>query len=234
MRRLVFLILAAVSLLRGGEAAAGAWPREEGQVFVAVSQSMTTGARTLVETVQDVRSYTSLYAEYGLTPDLTAGFDAGLARGDQDEGSAWNLFLRRPILGTEGRNRFATELGIGQISEPEWGRQWRIRPGLSWGRGFESRYGDGWTGLETSIAYQFRSGDIALKADFTIGLKPNDRWMGIFQIQSGRYGDDDPIVRVAPSIVRKFGKRMHVQLGFTGSVAGDDAMGVKLGTWLTF
>ncbi|MEM8572028.1 MAG: hypothetical protein AAGG56_14150 [Pseudomonadota bacterium] len=217
-----------------GEARAGAWPREEGEVFLAFSQTMSTGARTMLEAVQDVRSYTSIYAEYGLTPEVTLGFDAGLARGDQDEGSGWNAFLRRPVWMSQGGHRVAAELGIGQLNEPEFGRQWRIKPGVSWGKGFESRWGGGWAGLETSASYRFAAQDFGLKADLTLGLKPRERWMVIFQVQSGKWGDDEPIVRLAPSVVRRFGERTHLQLGFVQSVAGDDAMGVKFGTWFTF
>ncbi|WP_424934081.1 hypothetical protein [Amaricoccus macauensis] len=234
MCRLVSQILALLFCLSAGEARAGAWPREEGQVFIAVSQTMSTGARTVLEAVQDVRSYSSLYAEYGLTPEITAGLDAGFARGDQDEASAWNLFLRRPVRAWENGHRVAASLGIGQLTEPEYGRQWRIKPGMSWGKGFESRWGNGWAGVEASAAYRFASKDFGYKADFTVGLKPSENWMGIMQVQTGRYGDDDPIIRLAPSVVRKFGERIHIQLGFIGSVAGDDSMGVKFGTWFTF
>lgn len=234
MRRLALLALVPAFLLTGAPAQAGAWPREEGEVFISVSQTTSTGARTIIETLQDVRSYSSLYAEYGLTPETTVGLDGGLARGDQDQGSSWTLFLRRPVWSTEGGHRFAAGIGLGQLVEPEWGRQWRIRPGVSWGRGFESRWGNGWAGVEASAAYRLKSEDFAYKADFTIGLKPADRWMAIFQVQSGRYGADDLIVRVAPSVVRRFGEKIHLQIGFVGSVAGDDAMGVKLATWFTF
>jgi hypothetical protein len=230
----VLALVVGLAVLPASEGMAGAWPREEGQVFLSFSQTTSSGARTVLEAVQDVRSYSSIYAEYGLTPELTVGFDAGLARGDQDQASAWNLFLRRPVWVAKNGNRFAAELGIGQLNDPDNGRQWRIKPGLSWGRGFESRWGGGWVGLESSAAYRFSSQDFEFKTDFTAGLRPTDRWMLIFQVQSGRYGADDPIVRLAPSVVRRFGEKMHVQLGFIQSVAGDDAMGVKIGTWLTF
>lgn len=234
MSRLVPALLFVLTMIRVPEAAAGAWPREEGQVFIAFSQTLSTGARTVLEAVQDVDSYSSLYAEYGLTPELTFGLDAGLARGDQDEASAWNLFLRRPVWASDGGQRFAAELGVGQLTEPDYGRQWRIKPGLAWGWGFESPWGNGWAGIESSAAYRFVSRDFEFKTDLTVGLKPTDRWMFIFQVQSGRYGDDDPIVRLAPSAVRRFGEKVHLQLGFIQSVAGDDALGIKFGTWVTF
>jgi hypothetical protein len=234
MSRLVSAILVVLVLLATARADAGAWPREEGQVFVSLGQTMSTGARSVLDAVEDVRSYTALYAEYGLTPELTFGLDTGLARGDQDPASAWTLFLRRPVWVGESGHRFAAELGLGQLNDPQRGRQWRIKPGLSWGRGFESRFGGGWAGLESSAAYRFASEDFEFKTDLTVGIRPSDRWMLIFQVQSGRFGSDDPIVRLAPSVVRRFGEKTHLQLSFIQPITGDDALGVKLATWLTF
>jgi hypothetical protein len=234
MRRLLAAMLTFAALVPPQSSLAGAWPREKGKTFVSVSQTMTTGARTALEAVQDVRSYTALYAEYGLTEKTTLGFDAGLAQGNQDHASSWLALVRRPVWTSEGGHRFAVDLGLGQLDEPEWGRQLRVRPGLAWGKGFESRWGGGWLGLEASAAYRVKSQDFGLKADFTAGIRPRDRWMLIFQVQSSRTAGDDPIVRIVPSVVRRFGDHVHLQLGFIGSVAGDDAMGVKFGTWLDF
>ena len=109
-----------------------------------------------------------------------------------------------------------------------------IRPGLSWGRGFESAGGGGWLGVESSVELRLPSGDTAVKADFTAGLKPTEAWMLIAQVQTGLYPDADPIVRLAPSVVRRLGDTTHAQLGLIGGVVGDDAVGVKLALWFSF
>ena len=69
--------------LAGTEAAAGAWPRPKGETFVSIATRQTTGARTLIAAVQDIRSYSSVYIEHGLTDRLTIGLDAGMGRGSE-------------------------------------------------------------------------------------------------------------------------------------------------------
>ena len=240
MRRCLAAILLAAAPVHVPEAGAGAWPRDEGAAFLSLSQTVSTGGRTLLSASEDIRSYTSLYAEYGLTPKLTIGLDAGvgidasLSTGMESPVNAWLAFLRYPIWVGEGGNRFAAQIGAGTQTEPDYGQQARLRPGLSWGRGFESRWGGGWFGIEASAEYRFKSEDFAFKADYTAGIKPSEKWMLIFQLQTGRYGAEDTIVRLAPSVVRKMGKRMHLQLGGIASVAGDDALGLKFATWFEF
>ena len=226
------LPLAGLMLLAATQASAGAWPRAEGETFLSFGYTLTTGARTLIGAMQDIRSFGSVYAEHGLTERLTIGLDAGYGTGSEGPVAAALLFARLPVWAPEN-HRFAADLGIGWL-EDEDGPQSRIRPGLSWGWGFESRWGGGWLGIEGSAELRLPSQDVALKADATAGWKPNENWMVIMQVQSGRYPDDGPLVRLAPSVVRRLGERAHLQLGLIGSVVGDDAMGVKLATWFTF
>jgi hypothetical protein len=224
--------IAGLTLLVATEASAGAWPRAEGETFLSFGYTLTTGARTLVGAMQDVRSYGSVYAEHGVTERLTVGLEAGYGTGADGTVAAALAFARLPVW-SAGNHRVAADLGLGWL-EDEDGPQRRVRPGLAWGYGFESRWGGGWLGIEASAELRLPSRDVAWKADFTAGLKPNDDWMVIMQVQTGRYPDDGPLVRLAPSVVRRLGSRAHLQLGVIGSVVGDDAVGVKLATWLTF
>jgi hypothetical protein len=223
-----------VFLFAAAQASAGAWPREEGSTFLSLSYTVTTGARTLLAAMQDIRSYGSVYAEYGLTPRLTVGLDAGYGMGEDEKVGTALAFARLPVWTSAEGQRLAAELGFGLLDDDSDGRQLRIRPGLAWGRGFESRRGAGWLGLDAWAELRLPSQDVALKADATAGLKPNDDWMLIAQVQAGRYPDDGPLVRLAPSVVRRLGERTHVQLSLIGSVVGDDAMGVKLAAWFSF
>lgn len=232
MRALVAGLLIA---LAAGEAQAGAWPRPKGETFVSVTRQQTTGARTLIEGLNDLQSWSSLYAEHGLTSRFTLGLIAGTGSGPgrYDGATEALVFLRMPVW-SPGQHRFAAEIGIGTL-DAEWqGRERRLRPGLSWGRGFASRWGDGWMGIESSAEFRQPSGDTVLKADVTAGLKPNDDWMWIAQVQSGRFPGNAPIVRFAPSIVRRLGGRMHLQVGGVAPIAGDDAFGATVSLWLTF
>lgn len=224
----IFLLLLAARSVE-----AGAWPRAEGEVFVSTSYTLTTGARTLLAATEDLRSYGSLYAEYGLTPGWTLGVDAGIGRGTDDRVTAALAFLRHPLWHSDGGQWLAAALGLGTLEDAE-GRQSRVRPGLDWGRGFESRWGGGWIGVESSLEWRLPTGNVAAKADFTAGLKPDERWMLILQLQSGHYPDAGTLVRLAPSAVRRLGPRSQLQLGLIAPVAGDDALGVTLATWFTF
>jgi len=219
--------------LAATQASAGAWPRPKGETFVSVATRQSTGARTLIAAVQDIRSYNSIYVEHGVTDRLTVGLDAGQGRGPDEQVDAALVFARLPVW-SPGEHKVAADLGVGLLEDAVDGTQTRIRPGLAWGRGFESRWGGGWLGMEASYEYRLPSGDSAIKADFTAGLKPNDRWMGILQLQTGVFPDSEPIARLAPSVVRRLGARSHVQIGALAPLAGDNAYGAMLALWFTF
>lgn len=216
------------------EAVAGAWPRPKGETFVSVATRQSTGARTLIGAIQDVHSYNSIYAEHGLTDRLTVGLDAGQGRGPDESVNAALAFARVPVW-SPSPHKVAADLGLGLLADGVEPTQTRIRPGLAWGRGFESRWGGGWLGMEASYELRLPSGEHATKADFTAGLKPTEAWMAILQLQAGDYsGADAPIVRLSPSVVRKLGRRASLQVGAIAPVSGDDAYGALLSLWLTF
>ena len=183
--------------------------------------------------MQDIRSYSSVYVEHGLTDRLTIGLDAGMGRGPDESVTAALGFARLPVW-SPGEHRVAVELGLGWLDDGVDGPQARIRPGLAWGRGFESRRGGGWLGMEASWEYRTPGGETATKVDFTAGLKPSERWMGILQLQTGDYPGSDPIARLAPSVVCRLGPRSHLQLGGLAPLAGDDAWGATMALWFTF
>lgn len=227
------LMGALVLVAAAAQGHAGAWPREPGTVFLSFSSTLSTGARTLLAPMTDIRSGNQVFAEYGLTDVWTLGLDATRATGEGAPVSAGLVSLRRPVWRGSGGGIAAAELGVGVLEDGD-GVQGRLRPGLSWGRGFETARGDGWLGVESSVELRLPSGDTAVKADFTAGLKPTDNWMLIAQVQTGLYPRADPIVRLAPSVVRRLGETTHAQLGLIGSVAGDDAVGLKLALWFSF
>ena len=45
---------------------------------------------------------------------------------------------------------------------------------------------------------------------------------------------EPPVLRLVPSVVRKFGSRTHLQLGIMAPLVGDDTPGIKFATWITF
>ena len=230
MRAAATGIILALSALR---AEAGAWPREEGKTFLSLSQTFTTGTFSLLAPTETLTSYSSLYAEYGLTATTTIGIEAAYGLGPEARLATGIAFVRRPIWETESGHRFAADLGVGWRTEGS-EQDLRLRPGLAWGRGFESAWGNGWMGADASAELMLPSDDMAFKVDLTTGVKPNDDWMAIMQVQSGRYPGSGAIIRLAPSVVRAIGERAHLQLGLDAAVYGDDAIGVKLGAWFSF
>lgn len=230
MRAAAAGIILALSAFR---AEAGAWPREEGKTFVSLSQVFTTGTQSLLAPTETLTSYSSIYAEYGLTGTLTIGFDAAYGAGPEARLATGIAFVRRPIWESPSGHRFAADFGVGWRTESG-DQDVRLRPGVAWGRGFETAWGGGWMGIDASAELMLPSDDTAFKADFTTGLKPSDDWTVILQVQSGRYPGSGAIVRLAPSVVRAIGERSHVQLGLDATVLGDDSIGVKLATWFSF
>ena len=233
--RLVLALAAAfILVLASAPARAGAWPRERGEVFLSFGQQASTGATTLLGAVTDIRSWSSVYAEYGLTERLTVGLDAGLGQGRDERVAAALVFARLPVW-SPGAHRVALDLGLGTLAVTDEARQTRLRLGLAWGRGLaDGRWGGGWLGMESSAELREPAGEVALKADFTAGWKPSERWMLIGQVQTGYYPDAGGVVRLAPSVVRKVSARSHLQLGATAEIVGERALGVSGAVWFSF
>lgn len=225
-------MFATVALPDGAQA--GAWPRETGGVFIALSQSLSSGTPALLAPDLSFRSSTALYAEYGWSERLTLGVDGAYGWGPEADLWTGLAFARWALGVTAAGDRFAVDFGLGRRIDDIDGSDTRVRLGFAWGRGFESGWGQGWMGIESSAERLLPASDMIYKADLTVGVKPDDRWMAILQLQSGLYPRADPLVRLAPSVVRRFGEHLHGQLGFEATVTGERSYGVKFGTWLSF
>jgi hypothetical protein len=215
-------------------ALAGAWPREKGETFLSLSQSVSSGSPALLAPDQSFRSFSSVYAEYGLTDRLTIGLDAAYGWGPEADLWTGLAFARWPLAETAAGNRFAMDFGLGRRIDSGEGTDLRARLGLAWGRGFESGWGPGWMGIEGSAERLIPANDQVYKADFTIGLKPDADWMLILQLQTGLYPEADPLARIAPSVARRITDRLRAQLGVDTTIAGARSYGVKLSAWWSF
>ncbi len=222
------LILAVLVLtLAPAAAAAGAWPREVGTAFVSLSYTLSDD---MGRPGVDAEGYTALYAEYGATPRLTFGIDAGKA----DNGEYTAILFARHALDWElfgGKTALQGGAGAAEFGGDS---DTLLELGAAWGKGLETRFGGGWLGIDTKLHYFTDTEDIATKVDVTLGIKPNDRTMVILQLQAADYPGSDPSLALVPSIVRKVGKRNYFELGLDVGVANDSTAGVKLGTWLEF
>ena len=216
--------------LSAGPAQPGPWPREAGTGFLSLSHSLSEDR---ARPGRPASGYSAVYGEYGLGAGLTLGLDAG--RGEAYGDWSALLFLRRPLDGGHGPHRFAAEFGVGRIGADGADPQAVLRPGLSWGRGMETAWGDGWATLESYAEYRLNDEETALKADLTLGVKPGPDRMLILQFQSGDYPGARPYLRLAPSYVHRLGRgETFLEIGLKAGLAGDETQGLKLGLWRSF
>lgn len=216
-------------------AQAGAWLREKGAVFLAWSNSISTLSSDAYS--MDM----SLYAEYGLTPRLTVGFD-GFLGGDGVASEAY-LFMRFPISKKQRSSQTALSFGVGYKSIPNpWGtvtKQTRAKLGFSWGRGLKK----GWLAFDTSASVLLQTSLVVpgqdgtnYSADFTWGQKPSERLMLIWQLQSGKTTNGPFFAKFTPSVVWAFGEKRNnnIEVGLIKGLTGSDVQSVKLGFWKSF
>lgn len=205
----------------GAQADAGAWPREEGKSFLSFTLESYVGGNSGSD-------YLSLFYEYGLTPDLTLGLDAGH---DLDAStSSAIVFLRYPVF-TGGANAFAVELGLGETVQS--GQTVAtIRPGLYWGRGISIAGLSGWTGVDMTYA-QGSNGDALGKVQATIGANLGNNRLAILDLQYEHPLKGQSFVAIAPSYVFEVAQNTRVQVGLRHNLR-TGATATKVGFWLDF
>ncbi len=198
MRLAVILFLLIPSVALGG-----AWPRQQGQTFIAVSHE------------GDEDGWTGFYLEHGGPRRLTFGIDAGgrvagtaagLARGQADtprmQGRAI-AFVRIPLRPEDGRVRYprweaALELGAGLDFDlddaSETGH--RLRVGLSVGRGLETPFGNGWLNLDARV--EPGAGETRYSIASVVGFRPWDRVTFSFAVAGE--AEDEITAAISPAI----------------------------------
>lgn len=215
---------------------AGAWPREAGTGFASLS----------FWPAQDgAGNYTALFAEWGLSPRLTLGLDAGRSVSGQTKAV---VFIRTPVMAWAD-NRIAAGIGWGQIAG-----QRVIRPGLSLGRNLNSAYGAGWFAVDTVLELDLETRDMDVKADITLGFTPSPAagppapWTAMLQLQTGIVAlkeslfllreagirPEPSFLRIVPSVTFRLREGVDLELGFYHSLTGSDERGAKLGLWTRF
>jgi hypothetical protein len=199
---------------------AGAWQREKGRWFMSTSASFTTGEYGYLG------YYGAYYAEYGLTDRLTLGVDAGVS----ETGATTVLFFtRRPLWQGKNGGRLALEIASGTS-----GGMPVIRPGLSWGRGLQTKFGPGWFAIDATMPTNMTTGLATYKVDTTVGVTLSDRWKAILQFQADLSPGLSQSVKVAPSVVIRVNKLFQFELGVSQSLIGSRQTGLKLGIWVDF
>jgi hypothetical protein len=197
-------------------ALAGAWQRTPGEWFAASAVNWgLAGSRS-----------TSFYAEYGVFPRLTMGIDGWVS----DRGALSVLaFARIPLWRSEGGHRIAVEFAGGTQAG-----QSHLQSSLSYGRGLEYDWMSGWVAIDAKTAINLETGAPSFKLDSTLGVRANDRWTFMMQSLSAYDPEQHPVLKLAPSVLRRIGRGTHVELGVVETVLGGQGTALKLGLWLEF
>jgi len=204
-------------------ACAGAWLRDPETAFMSVSGTM----RYLHGFWQ---SENSLYGEFGLAPRVTLGVDI-----NETPGIAGHLFVfaRVPVGPADRRTKVAFEFGLGAH---HWLDQWgmMVKSGISVGRSFTNRWGDGWFNIDTALELRRPNPDPAFKLDATLGLFSGRRIRPLLQFES-TYVPDNPLIWSISPVVLIDGRNNTTWLiGLERKTAGRSSPGLIFATWRRF
>lgn len=210
-------LLLVLSLLLAAPAAAGPWPRAEGESYAFAGHE---GGRD---------GWTGVYAEHGLPRALTLGLDlgghaGGLMLGDPTmplDGRA-RAFLRVPVLSDPGRRAArapwaapwlaAVEVALGADLEEDGDASLRYGAGLAVGRPLETRLGPGWTTLD--LRAMLGGGRRArLNAGGVVGIRPTGRLAVEMALFAEREGATS--WTLAPTLQYGFGRLGAARVGLS-------------------
>ncbi|RBO55134.1 hypothetical protein DSD19_00370 [Rhodovulum sp. BSW8] len=208
-------------------ASAGAWLKEKGAGLLSFSYEADRD-----RTYGSQWGYGSLYGEYGLTPKLTLGLDAG--QGDDADDWKAILFLRfRSGIGWLP-GRLATEFGAGAAGAPGGLTEPVIRTGLSWGTGFTTADGSGWINLDARTDTRPQSALVDYKLDITLGVMPNPRTQLTLELWGEDTATEPRTVKLSPAISRRIGKGTWLRLGGIVGIHNDPSIGMVIGSRIEF
>ena len=202
----------------------GAWPREEGQLFI------SSGGNFLLSDGAELPVHydPTFYLEYGLSDLLTLGIDYHTA--DQGRINTGFVFGRFPLGDSGACDRFAASSGYGARVDEFNPKETLLQGGLFWGRGYPS----GWYALDYTATYGDISEEFRSKADLTWGHNYTDRWTTTLQLQTGEGFSGDVYAKINPAIIFTFNERNRVSLGAVKGLTGDEGSALKLNIWSTF
>ena len=213
-RALTFTLCCLLAWLAADTARAGAWLRAEGEGFASWSLKIQHGAET--------KQYSTLYAEYGLNPDLTVGLDVGSDEARDYKALAFVLMpLQRDSL------HIAFQMAAGVVAgDPA------LRPGLSVGRGLKIGGLDGWTNVD--LRATIIDGDADLELDATLGLTVWEGTKMIWQLQQGGQPHEPDFLRATASVVWEVAHGRHIEVATSTGLINAEDFGIQIGIWQSF
>ncbi len=219
-RILAFCIL---FLTAAHSAYAGAWMREQGSGFLAVSATLHQNNNVL-----DYKS--AVYAEWGFSPRLTLGFDLNERPGLSGHAL---LFSRFPIADLNELGRFAAEVGLGAHHGPQdWHPMYKFT--LSYGLGFAKPWGSGWLAVDAAMEHRTGAGDPFYKLDLTAGLSNDRQFNPLLQLETTHIKGAPILWTVTPSVMIKAKKNIRWVVGLENKSAYPKGVGLKISLWREF
>lgn len=211
-----FAALALIAALAAAPAAAGPWPREKGEGFLAFSAA---------------RDRHEVYGERGLGRGWTATAKLAFSHRPEPELAEEVLaLLWRPLhLGPGG----AVSLGLGAgVRSPGPGRapQPLATAALAWGRGLGGPLSP-WVAAEAAI--ERGEGQHAAKLDLTIGARPGGRRLTMAQVQAFRPGGGPTQTRLELTGGVRVGQ-LHVLAQPSVALAGPRETRLRVSLWAEF
>ncbi|MFK7838231.1 MAG: hypothetical protein AB8B60_18635 [Sulfitobacter sp.] len=222
--RLLFAIWLGLWLVAPQVAEAGAWLREKGSGFTALTFGMN----------KDEENSPSLYFEYGLTEKTTVGFDIHAAmNGASLRDASGMIFLRRTLWHLNGPHKLSYELGLGGTYRDDLLLP-TVKTGVSWGRGFQLWERNGWINVNAAYIYEPMQGSSLSKLEGTVGLDLGKITTGMIEIAMSRM-DGDTFSSIEPSVLIKPKKgKYKFRVGVAVPFDNADKSSLKLGIWHSF
>lgn len=235
------LLVALWALVLAGPARPAAWPRPEGGLFLALSQSVWTDPWQALDLYErtglilpEIETEQALYLEYGLGPRMTVGVDHFATPGG-DQGQTL-VFLR---IHPGGEVPLGLGFGMGQDRAAGGLSRGVTQVQAALGRGVETRWGAGWLEVHGKAAHhgptQYERAFGAWSLDGTAGLNLPERRLVYLQTQlSGTSLSPRTILRLVPTYVHPLPHGLSLESGLIWGVEQDDRLGAKMGLWLEF
>jgi len=196
---------------------AGPWLREKGESFLSFS---------LEADLLEGGDFAAFYGEYGWSERTTVGLDLG---GHSGEMSKALIFVRRHFGTAPGGMLLAVELGSGLA-----GGDRALRPGLSFGRGFDWKGHSGWLVLDARALILDEGRETAWEGDLTFGFRAFRQSRAILQLQARQPVSGDAQIKLAQSWVIERAPGRHLEIGMTAGIRNSDALALKLALWHSF
>jgi hypothetical protein len=220
------LVAAALALLAVGPAAAGPWPREPGETFLALRADVE-------RTAEGPDTDASAYVERGLTRRITLVGQFSTAD-DPWTPSRAATGLRFALSAPDAVNRFAVSLGVsappdlmGAMTSA------RLEAGLAWGRGFESRWGGGWVTADARFLFARDAKKPITDLAALVGVRPADGWM--LMLGGSRYKDPAGVYwKLSPAFGYEVRPELWLVPNFTQELSDDRSASVGLSVWFSF